>query len=551
MRTITIEIDFDGGKVALLIEAGPGTGKTQIVVYLIDRLLSEGYYIVSTAVTRPAVSTLRDRIMEYSEQVEPREIKDIVRTFASLGINILQIDPKSVFENVIKDLIMYGKGYLVRDFFRERYRLNVNPRALLTDFSVSVNEMRGDELYFHLLNYTLRNEAEIYLNDSALKRNYESFKKKTEIYNPKSHKLNYDKFVDFYEKIIKDIENGFKLGNFTIVTFYPMIYYRAMKDYKDLFDFALVDEFNESGRMEYEMMKNLARRLIIVGNVMQSIYSFHDNVSVINDAFEIAKKRITLTTQYRIYSNIWNAIRKYSFNFAKEIESLYKNRKLAEFVLGGMKNTEPINNGGFYRFLLVRNDNEAVELIRAFINKFGVENTVVLTRRRDVSRYIDRKLRDKKVLLEFDEYTETFLNKLKIMQDTDIDISFDETYGVLDERIIRLFKLHGFNSINKKGIKVVFGGIDNFLKFVFKDRYENAKKYLRNDDLFVSAKVTTIHKMKGKERQNVIVYFDFPKSFIEKKVFMNNYTRFYEKCVFFVGMTRAIQNLVVISKSYV
>jgi len=535
--------------ISLFVEAGPGTGKTQYVVSLADEHAYNNDFFMVTAMTRPAISTVRERLMEYSQYIEPKEIKEIVRTTASLGINLLQIEPKSVFENAIKDIIMSGKGHIVRDFFRKNFNLDVNPRALLTDFSVSVNEMSGDELYYHLLNYVVRNEARVDLSDDALFKNYKSFKEKTAIYNPKVNKLNFDVFKNFYDKFFKLFDNGFVIGNMNVVTSYPVIFYNVMKDYRDYFDYIIVDEFNEISNLEYRMLESLAKNLEIFGNVLQSIYSFHDNIDVINDAFDRAKERKTLKIQYRIYSAIWNEVRKYGMNVSKSVESLFRNKKLGDFIYEEFEEMEVKNQGGFYKFIQVRSDLEALNAIRFYLNYFGVEDTVILTRRRDMSKFIDRKLRDKKVLLELDEYTESFLNKIKMLMDTDIDIGFDEAYGVIDERIIKMFKLHGFNSINNKSIKKVFGSVNNFLKSVFRDKYENVIKYIKNNDPFIYAKVNTIHKMKGKERMNIIVYYDFPKSFIENKVYLNVYTKFYERCVIFVGITRAVRNLILISKT--
>ncbi len=232
----------------VMIIAGAGSGKTRVLTYRIAHLLQCGvppYQILALTFTNKAANEMKERIVKL---VGGHSHELWMGTFHSLFARILRREAA---------LLGYSSSFTIYDtddslgaIKKCMARLNISPQQL----QPQVVRSRIGHAKNHLLSHTVLAEMATDFVDEKVARIYEEYEKS----------LLRSNAMDFDDLLVKPIE-----------------LFRKQKDvlekYHRRFKFILVDEFQDTNRAQYEVMKLLAarhRNICVVGDDAQSIYAF-------------------------------------------------------------------------------------------------------------------------------------------------------------------------------------------------------------------------------------------------------------------------------------
>ncbi|MBL7966219.1 MAG: UvrD-helicase domain-containing protein [Prolixibacteraceae bacterium] len=240
---------------ASLIIAGAGSGKTRVLTYRITHLLKNGVRpgsILALTFTNKAAREMKDRISKMVGQNTARYLW--MGTFHSIFARILRTesetlgypsnftiydsaDSKSLIKSIIKDLNLDDKTY--------------KPGVVSSRISTAKNNLVTSEVYAKL--------PEIAEYDQSIKMPLISL-----IYKEYAKRCFLAGAMDFDDLLMK-----------TNVLFrsHPEI----LEKYQRIFDYILVDEYQDTNHSQYMIIKKLAAQhnnICVVGDDAQSIYSF-------------------------------------------------------------------------------------------------------------------------------------------------------------------------------------------------------------------------------------------------------------------------------------
>ncbi len=242
----------------IMVIAGPGSGKTRVLTYKIAHLLNTGvapWNILALTFTNKAAKEMKDRI---EKVVGPNAFKIWAGTFHSLFARILRVqahkigypsdftiydtdDSKSVLKEIIKSLKLDTKVYNVSAIFS---RISHAKSNLITPKSYATNE--------DLMAYDRINRRPM-------------------------TQLIYDRYVK------KCMRSGAMDFDDLLLQMFRLLYQNpdgVREKYQSQFRYLLVDEFQDTNYLQYEIIKLLTvypdsnHNVTIVGDDAQSIYSF-------------------------------------------------------------------------------------------------------------------------------------------------------------------------------------------------------------------------------------------------------------------------------------
>ncbi|WP_059172258.1 DNA helicase PcrA [Bacillus sp. FJAT-27445] len=233
----------------LLIMAGAGSGKTRVLTHRIGYLMLEKsvnpYNILAITFTNKAAREMRDRISRLMGGVA-EEIW--ISTFHSMCVRILRrdidrlgfnrnftildtTDQQSVIKGILKDLNMDPKQF--------------DPRAILGSISSAKNELIGPSEY--------ENAAGSYI-EQKVANVYKEYQKRLR----KNNALDFDDLIMLTIQLFKQVPE-------------------VLEKYQRKFQYIHVDEYQDTNRAQYMLVKMLAARfknLCVVGDSDQSIYKW-------------------------------------------------------------------------------------------------------------------------------------------------------------------------------------------------------------------------------------------------------------------------------------
>ncbi len=238
-----------------LIIAGAGSGKTRVLTYRIAYLLSQdirAHQILALTFTNKAAKEMKERITSLTGENIARELW--MGTFHSLFARILRReaeaigypanftiydtdDSRSMIRSIINDLKLDDQSYKPADIFR---RISSAKNNLIT--------------------------AEQYLASNDIQLQDKSARKQEigQIYKNYTQRCKSSGVMDFDDLLVN-----------TNILFrdHPDI----LKKYQKIFEYVLVDEYQDTNYAQYLIIKKLAARnqnICVVGDDSQSIYSF-------------------------------------------------------------------------------------------------------------------------------------------------------------------------------------------------------------------------------------------------------------------------------------
>jgi len=267
----------------LLILAGAGSGKTRVVTHKIAYLIEEkGVFpgnILAITFTNKAANEMKERVAKLLSTM----VEDMwIGTFHSVCVRILRRDIDKIGYN--RSFTIYDREdqiTLIRECIKER---NLNKdmykeSAILSHISNLKDNMVDPNTYINhnYSDFYLRNVGELYL----------LYEEKLKQYNA----------LDFDDLIIKAVE---------LLKTYP----RVLDYYQRKFQYIFVDEYQDTNKIQYELVRLLSDRhknICVVGDPDQSIYSWRNadisNILDFEKDFENATT-IILEQNYRSTKNI-------------------------------------------------------------------------------------------------------------------------------------------------------------------------------------------------------------------------------------------------------
>ena len=271
----------------LLVLAGAGSGKTRVLTYRIAHLIDEGvpaWKILAITFTNKAAREMQSRVLALSGEVAQEAW---VSTFHSCCARILRRDIEKL--GYKRSFTIYDdedQMTLIKRMIRE---LDLNdklypPRMVKTVISGAKNAMLTPDEW-------LRGQQDPQdLKSRKLYELYSAYEK---------HLKSYDA-LDFDDLLIKTL---------VLFTEHPPV----LESYRYRFDYVLVDEYQDTNRAQYELVRLIAgekRNLCVVGDDDQSIYGWRG--ADLRNILDFEKdypdtKVIKLEQNYRSTGNILTA----------------------------------------------------------------------------------------------------------------------------------------------------------------------------------------------------------------------------------------------------
>ncbi|MEW6040074.1 MAG: UvrD-helicase domain-containing protein [Elusimicrobiota bacterium] len=284
----------------MLILAGAGTGKTRVITYRIAYLLSKGispYNILAITFTNKAAEEMKSRVVKLAPGVGERVC---LSTFHSFAARLLKIEAKAA--GLKPDFLIYDETdqkNVIKQCLKE---LGIDDKKYKVGIFLDAISRSKDDL-IDAGSYTIYSAAQNDIIRNMISNVYQKYQKM----------LTLSGALDFGDLLLKCVE-----------LFYSNK--EVLEKYQERFKYVLVDEYQDTNRAQYVMLKYLAaknKNLCVVGDDDQSIYSWRgaDVKNILGFEKDYPDtKVIKLEQNYRSTKKIlncaWGVIR--NNNFRKE-----------------------------------------------------------------------------------------------------------------------------------------------------------------------------------------------------------------------------------------
>ena len=269
-----------------LVIAGAGSGKTKVlthkIAYLIEEKEVKPWNILAITFTNKAANEMKERV----ENLVGSSAQDIwMGTFHSICVRILRkfID-RIGFDHSFVIFDTSDQRTLIKECLKD---LNIDDKMFtdrIVQFEISnaKNDMKEPEQFEAISKGDYRKEkiAKVYnLYQRRLKEN---------------NAIDFDDIINFAIKIFRENED-------------------VIEYYSDKFKYILVDEYQDTNKSQFTLIKMLAKKhgnITVVGDNDQGIYSFRgaDISNILNFEKDFkGTKIIKLEQNYRCTQNILNA----------------------------------------------------------------------------------------------------------------------------------------------------------------------------------------------------------------------------------------------------
>ncbi len=233
---------------ALLILAGAGSGKTRVIAHRIAHLVANSFApadrVLAVTFTNKAAEEMRTRV----ETLLGQDCRSMwISTFHALCARLMRREAPHI--GVSRDFVIYDSSdqqAVMKQLVKE-HQLDDNtyqPRAVLAKISHAKNRMEGPDTFANSWNP----------RDREVARLYEAYQKALQDANA----------LDFDDLLLKVVE---------LFDHVPSVRER----YAHKFRYIMVDEYQDTNRPQYLLVKQLARihrNLCVVGDPDQSIYKW-------------------------------------------------------------------------------------------------------------------------------------------------------------------------------------------------------------------------------------------------------------------------------------
>lgn len=274
-----------------LVIAGAGSGKTRVLTYKVAHLLEQGVaagHILALTFTNKAAREMKSRICQLVGEERARYLW--MGTFHSIFSRLLRqeaewlgythdysiydtTDSKSVLKHIIKDMQLDEKVY--------------KPSVVHARISMAKNKLQSPNQYAADREYLMRDR-------------FEKMQEMARVYAEYNRRLKAANAMDFDDILV---------NTYSLLNKFPEV---AAK-YQEMFQYILVDEYQDTNRAQYMIIKKLAEqhhRICVVGDDAQSIYSFRgaDISNILNFQKDYPEAQLfKLEQNYRSTQTIVNA----------------------------------------------------------------------------------------------------------------------------------------------------------------------------------------------------------------------------------------------------
>lgn len=267
-------ISTDGN---VLVTANPGTGKTKLLAYKYAYLISQGVKpddILCLTFTEKAKVELDERIVKLLNEikVEVDYSKVNVHTFHSYALTYLD-DQDIVSSNLLR--------FSIYQYLKDNEVLNYVDSYLLSDIVP-----RTESLIRYLKSFGVT-------SDKINLKKVKSFLKEDE--KGKYTKEEIDKFADYFLKIYEHYET---IKNRIGIDYSDMLNNFMKIKNVSKFEYVLVDELQDVNLMEAEIAIRSAKHFVAVGDKKQAIFGFQGG-SIINFLKFADSKKFVLGENFR------------------------------------------------------------------------------------------------------------------------------------------------------------------------------------------------------------------------------------------------------------
>ncbi|WPM05969.1 ATP-dependent helicase [Borreliella sinica] len=338
------KIVFNKSRDPILVLAGPGSGKTRVIiakiVYLIKHMNINPYEILALTFTNKAANEMNDRIndlLKFDKKLH-------IQTFHSFGSWLLRAYYKDFDKNYDSNFTIWD----TKDVVRFVKQIDLAPNL---------------EMAQHIASLILKDKENFFLGKFTefTEKKYEYIK----IYEEEKAKNN---AFDFSDLIIK-----------------PILMLRQSKSLKEFvqskFKVIFVDEYQDTNYSQFLFLKELYSNgmyFMVVGDEDQSIYSFRgariENILEFEKTFSNVAK-FYLVQNYRSNSNIVDiangVISKNKNRYEKQITTQNSTGKRMKFLVFQSTSDE----AEYFSNLLVANDIETAILYRFNSQSFHFETS--------------------------------------------------------------------------------------------------------------------------------------------------------------------------------
>ena len=282
----------------VLVSAGAGSGKTRLLTYRIAYLITEcgvpAHKILAITFTNKAAGEMKDRIM----RVAPDGDMVTVSTFHSFCARMLRTYSTKL-DGYKENFTIFSEtdtAKIFKDIFKQ---MNIDDETTKCNFKHNLSTIKNE-------NMSLNEFLKIY------------------DYNPNN--VEFEKFFNLYDAELK--RNNAMDFDDLLINFYKLISknQEVLDSIQNKFTYFSVDEFQDTNKLQYDIVKILAsktRNILIVGDEDQSIYGWRganiENIFNFTKDFPEAKV-FKLEQNYRSTKNILNRANQIIKNNKKRLD---------------------------------------------------------------------------------------------------------------------------------------------------------------------------------------------------------------------------------------
>ncbi len=306
---------IEHGVGAACVIAGPGSGKTFVIIRRIIRLIEKGVNpgeILVITFTKAAAIEMQQRFIKETNSMYPEVL---FGTFHSCFYNIIKSGitnydtPVSIMTENDKYRLLTHVIKVLQSKIKEKRKENQNTEASYINYDQDT--LRG--IISEISKIKNDGESPENADNSVPLKEYFS-----EIYREYTNLLRDRNLIDFEDMVLMC---------------YQLLKKRPdlLKKYQSIFKYILIDEYQDINRMQFEVIRLLSGEngnLFVVGDDDQSIYGFRGSKpELMMDFCEIFKnsEKILLDRNYRCGSDILNVslkvINENKHRFKKDIKS--------------------------------------------------------------------------------------------------------------------------------------------------------------------------------------------------------------------------------------
>ena len=572
---------------AMLVLAGPGSGKTAVITHRTKNLITKHHVkpseILVITFTKAAANEMKER---FNALMDGERVNVSFGTFHAVFFTILKYAYRFTSANIADESVRYGFIREILSYYRLEYK--------------DENEFIGNLLAEISLIKNSRIDIENFYSGVCGEEIFRDIYKKYETRLNENRLIDFDDMLSYTYELFKERPDILAL-------------------WQNKYKYILIDEFQDINRLQYEIIKMLAapqNNLFIVGDDDQSIYRFRGSKPEIMLGFEKDypdAKRILLDTNYRcgryIVETSLNLISHNKERFDKKIIAASKSKVPVTFADFENRRDEniflireidkKIRAGAVFSdfAVLFRTNTQPRQLIEQlmsynipFKTKDNIPNIYEHWIARDLFTYqrIAAGSRDRADFLQIMNRPKRYLSRDSLC---DATVAFDEWIKLFDEKpwiAERIEKLEYdmklisrmnpyasinyirrgigyddflseyavYRSINKEDLFDILDEIQSGAKgfATYEEWYEHIKEYTKQMKLMALSKdsnpnavtLATLHSSKGLEFENVYIIdanegiMPYKKAVLEKDIEE-------ERRLFYVGMTRAKTSLSVYS----